>query len=69
MPEGPGVFSLGQIVLSAAIGTVASFVVVWLFGRWARDAAIPVSESVVLAVFDGGFDLRVAARGQHTAAQ
>ena len=53
MPEGPGVFSLGQIALSAAIGTVGAFLVVWLYGRWARDAALPVSESVVLALLTG----------------
>src|SRR5919199_5232484 len=53
MPEGPGVFSLGQIALSAAVGTVGAFLVVWLYGRWARDAALPVSESVVLALLTG----------------
>ena len=53
MPEGPGVFSLGQIALSAAVGTLGAFVVAWLYGRAAGDAAPPVSESVVLALLTG----------------
>jgi hypothetical protein len=53
MPEGPGVFSVGQIGLSAAIGAVGSFVIVWLYGRWAKAAAMPVSESIVFAILTG----------------
>ena len=53
MPEGPGVFSLGQIALSAAIGAVVSFLVVWLHGRWSKQAVLAASESIVVAALAG----------------
>jgi hypothetical protein len=53
MPEGPGIFSLGQIVLSAVIGAVVSFLVAWGYGRWAKAAAPTVSQSVIVAVLVG----------------
>ena len=53
MPEGPGTFSFGQITLSALIGTVVSFVVVWFYGRWSKDAALTAAESVLVAVLAG----------------
>ena len=40
MPEGPGTFSMGQIALSALIGAVLSFVVVWFYGRWSKEATL-----------------------------
>ena len=53
MPEGPGTFSFGQIALSALIGAVLSFVVVWFYGRWSKEAALTVAESVIIAVLVG----------------
>jgi hypothetical protein len=53
MPQGPGTFSVGQIVLSALIGTVVSFVVVWSYGRWSKEAALTAAESVIVAVLAG----------------
>ena len=53
MPEGPGVFSFGQIVVSAVIGAVLSFILVWLYGRWAKEAALTTGEAVVVAVLAG----------------
>ena len=53
MPEGPGVFSLGQIALSAVIGGVLSFVVAWAYGRWAKEAPLTTSESAVVALLAG----------------
>ena len=40
MPEGPGTFSFGQIALSALVGAVVSFVVVWSYGRWSKEAVL-----------------------------
>jgi hypothetical protein len=53
MPEGPGTFSFGQIALSALVGAVVSFVVVWSCGRWSKEAALPPGESVLVAVLAG----------------
>jgi hypothetical protein len=53
MPEGPGTFSFGQIALSALIGAVLSFVVVWSYGRWSKEAALTATESVIIAVLVG----------------
>jgi hypothetical protein len=53
MPEGPGVFSFGQIALSALIGAILSFVVAWVYGRWSKEAALPAAESVIVAVLAG----------------
>ena len=53
MPEGPGVFSLGQIALSAAIGAVLSFLVAWLYGRWAKETTPEASQSVIVALLAG----------------
>jgi hypothetical protein len=53
MPEGPGTFSFGQIALSAAIGAMVSFVTVWLYGRWSKQAALAAGESIVVAALAG----------------
>lgn len=53
MPQGAGTFSFGQIALSALIGAVLSFVVVWFYGRWSKEAALTVAESVIIAVLAG----------------
>lgn len=54
MPEGPGVFSLGQIVLSAVTGAVLSFLVAWGYGRWAKEAAaLAVDQSAIVALLAG----------------
>jgi hypothetical protein len=49
----PGVFSLGQIVVSAVIGAVLSFLLVWGYGRWAKEPALTINESVIVAVLAG----------------
>jgi hypothetical protein len=53
MPQGAGIFSFGQIAFSAVIGAVVSFVVVWLYGRWSKNAALSPNESVIVAVLVG----------------
>ena len=53
MPEGPGTFSFGQIALTALSGAVLSFVVVWSYGRWSKEAALTTAESVIVAVLTG----------------
>jgi hypothetical protein len=53
MPEGPAGFSLGQIALSAASGTVLSFLVAWLYRRWAKPAALEASQLVIVALLAG----------------
>jgi hypothetical protein len=53
MPEGPGTFSFGQIALSALVGAVVSFGVVWSYGRWSKAAALTAAESVLIAVLAG----------------
>ena len=46
-------FSLTQILVSALVGGIASFVTVWLYGRWARNTAPRRTDAVLLAVVVG----------------
>jgi hypothetical protein len=46
-------FSAAQILLSAAVGTVASFIVLVLYARWSRQAAIAWPEAILQALVVG----------------
>ena len=46
-------FSLTQILVSALVGGVASFVAPWLYSRSARDAALRPVDAVLIAVVVG----------------
>ena len=43
-------FSLTQILISTLVGGVASFVVLWVYGRWARDAAPRLGDAVLMSL-------------------
>jgi hypothetical protein len=46
-------FSATQILLSAAVGAVASLVALALYGRWAKEAAFAWAEATGIAVIVG----------------
>jgi peptidoglycan/LPS O-acetylase OafA/YrhL len=47
------VFSLIQILVSALVGVIASFVMLWLYGRWARNTAPRRIDAVLIAIVVG----------------
>ncbi len=46
-------FSLTQILVSALVGGIGSFVALWLYGRWARDTAPRPIDAVLIAIVVG----------------
>ena len=46
-------FSLTEILVSTLVGSVASFVALWLYGRWARDAAPRKGDAVLMSIVVG----------------
>ena len=46
-------FSATQILLSAAIGAIVSFVVLALYGRWSKQSALPWREAGLQALIVG----------------
>lgn len=53
MPEGPAAFSFSRVLLSGVSGAVVSCVLVWLYGRWWRESALTISESLIVGVLAG----------------
>ena len=45
--------SFGHIVVSAVIGAIVSFILVWLYGRWSKESTLTLGESVIVAVLAG----------------
>ena len=46
-------FSLTQILVSSLVGAIASLVALWLYGRWAKDAAPRPVDAVLIALVVG----------------
>jgi hypothetical protein len=46
-------FALTQILVSALVGAIASFVALWLYRRWAKDAAPRPVDAVLIALVVG----------------
>lgn len=46
-------FSPGQIVVSAVVGAALSFTLLLLYGRWSKDAVLPLGEAGLVALIVG----------------
>src|ERR1700736_2549362 len=43
-------FAVTQILVSALVGAIASFVALWLYARWAKNAAPRLIDAVLMAL-------------------
>ena len=46
-------FSPTQIVISAVVGAALSFVLLLIYGRWSKQAVLPLGDAVLVALVTG----------------
>ncbi len=53
LPQFPSVFPVSWVAGTAAVGAIASLLVIWLYGRWSKASVLTRRESVVTAAVVG----------------